>query len=313
MKPSTIIIIWSVGITVFVIFIIIIVIVLINKKEDTIDLLSKDSKIDLDQIDKLDKKDKSEFERKIRLGKIHAKNHSIIFSTIIGKNEYKNSIKRMKELGNSFKNFKIIVAVEQNTNVDDLKKLECVQILEYKSECNYTNYSYTSEKRCKAISIIRNMILEYCLEKYREFDYYCVFDSELSGMFSREGFFECFSFSGWNAMACNGLLKKVANDRQFEYIYHDIENFVSKNEDFIQVNSKDFKNKIGSIMNPIKISKKIKKVNSAFGGCIIYPLKCLNNCRYSSYFFDHSSLHYSMIFNNLDKIFINPRWIVYKY
>ncbi len=325
MKPAAIIAIWAICMTILVVVVVIIVLAVVRKSKNKSTKDGKDVQMNFKTIGtEMEKKDIDEFKRKVRLGKVHAKNHSIVFATILSKKNYLSSVSKVSELGREFSKCRVIVAVELGRKTDDLERFTNVEIVHYKHDKNLEELSYSSPKRNKQIAMIRNMILEYCLEHYRSYDYYCVFDSKLTGQFSNDGFFECFSYSDWHAIACNGLIKKVANDTQFEYIYPDVENYVEKGEDFIQITSSDFRKRIAQIMPPFEIDQNMKRVNSAFGGCIIYPLRILNNCRfvhifdfnmyrYSSYFYDHSSLHRSMHENDLSKIYVNPKWIVYHY
>lgn len=282
--------------------------------------------------------------RKASVGINHVRNKSIVFCTILDKKrDGCKSICRMLQLGEFFKEFHIIVSyveideddMSRGANKDKYKdkykdryrdKLKTFQsclrkitnhpkitLLKFPPICEYSKYSLSNVWRSKYLSIIRNKMLTWSLENYRHMDYNCVFDSGVTGGFNRDGFFECFSYTGWDGISCNGLMKKIANDTDFEYIYWDVENLVTNNEKFSLLGFEEFKKKLVTTRQYIPINKDVKRVKSSFGGCIIYQHRILNNCRYTKDYFDHSSLHKSMRKNGFKNIFINPRWVVFYY
>jgi hypothetical protein len=187
-----------------------------------------------------------------------------------------------------------------------------VVILNYDPDLEFRHLSKLSDERSRNLSEIRNSMLTHATEHYRSHDYYCVFYSGLLGPFDRDGFFGSLSRTGWHAITCNGIDKKIANDNEFEYVATGLDYYIPIGEDIPKVGTKEYKERVYSMtpFHPPFSSSNWIKVRSAFGGCMIYRLRQLNNCKYSADYYDHVSLHWWMNNINLSNIYINPNWMV---
>lgn len=315
------IIIWSISVTVIVALVVVVVTALLVKSKNKKRMMGVmrsvtelDDSIPRDDFKQYGKLDIGEFKRKARLGRAHARKNKIIFSTIIETDNYIQSIARMYSIGKQFSSFVILVCKSSNMTLKELEGHSEIVILNYDPDLEYRHLSKMSEERSRNLSEIRNSILIHATENYRSYEYYCVFYSGLAGPFDRDGFFGSLSKSGWIAVTCNGIDKKIANDKEFEYVARGLEYYVPIDESIPKVGSKEYKEKIFPnipFYQPFPLASQMMRVRSAFGGCIIYRLRQLNNCKYSEEYYDHVSLHWWMIQSKLSKIYINPNWLVF--
>lgn len=257
------------------------------------------------------KSESVEFERRVKTGRKHALQRAIVFSCVLTGSDYQISVARMYSLGRCFRDFRILLARHRDFKSEDLekKKDDRLEIIDYSED--FSGLSPSNPRRSEIIAEIRNRLLTRALDGFRSFDYYCVFDPDVRGQFLREGFFECLSYVGWHAMACNGVRRKITAGEKFDFIQADVENLVGLQEEFPMIASPEFKKKLLDSMHPFPFSGELIPVRSYFGGCILYPLRTLSGCRYSADYPEHASLHQWMEDSDLEEIFVNPRWVVF--
>lgn len=271
-----------------------------------------DSSLVEDDYISLEKSRLIEMKQDAKIGRTHSRKHSIVFSCILQDGiDYATSIARMISLGKEFQEMHILVAKKVDKSTPDLDRLDFVTCIEFPQDYEIETKSSTDPDRSFAIAAIRNQLLELALEQFRHYDYYCVFSTTLDSYFCEDAFFSNFSFTGWHAIFCNGLIKRIVSEDYVDYTVANPEFMIIDEEEFCSITSKRFKLKISETMQPLPRDTGMIRMRSAFGGCTVYPLRCLQNCRYDGRFYDHLSLHKSMYSQGYDRMFLNTDWIVF--
>tara|TARA_Y100000310_G_C20549874_1_gene747514 strand:- start:111 stop:1076 length:966 start_codon:yes stop_codon:yes gene_type:complete len=177
--------------------------------------------------------------------------------------------------------------------------------------------------RCKLIADARNKYLVTVEKKYSDYDYIVIVDSDMLGIFP-EGLFSSLGAEEdlqWDAVTSNGI-----DFYQGRCIYYDIFPHMDENGEVYTSYKRLAAGELWhpGLQKPYPMFSGFVKVKSAFGGMGIYKTGSIAGARYSTYKLnneltsiwgdklcdtscsEHVALHYDMINNGFDKIYINP-------
>jgi hypothetical protein len=132
-----------------------------------------------------------------------------------------------------------------------------------------------------------------------------VIDFDLDGPVSASGLATSFAYDSWHAMASNGIMSNR------KALYDTIE--------FVSVESKAkplSKDSFNFSRTLFQRGEPPQRVKSAYGGCVLYNLKPIieKDVQYvvpdDFVVSEHVGFHLAMINQGLDKIYVNPSFIV---
>lgn len=163
--------------------------------------------------------------------------------------------------------------------------------------------------RIRKMATLRNIYMDHIRHYYQDFDYLCVMDMDLEGDLFMDGFLHSIGLLDpkMDGVACNGMIK--TDDDTF--YYYDSFAYFEEHEtpyltDFSQKSEHD--NYVHIYMTQLYISHMTPdRVQSAFGGCVVYNMKSVIDSRYdfspSNFMCEHTFFHRGK------RIYVNPRMV----
>jgi len=161
-----------------------------------------------------------------------------------------------------------------------------------------------SKNRMKKMATYRNIVKKYVDNKFSDYDYFMVIDTDASGGFSLNGLAHSFGISNnWDMMSAYGSTGVVLTLGNL--IYHDYIALCNN----ISVNSIKDAIKI----NLINKNDELVPVNNAFGGLTIYKMSSIKNVEYiphdNNYICEHTIFSNNMKMNGYNNFYINPKLV----
>lgn len=236
-----------------------------------------------------------------------------------------NNLHKICSVGEKFKEYKIIIF--ENDSVDTTKTLlnnlknsnSNIEILS--ENLHRQKYGSSQDKdRIVALAEYRNRLKNYAKDKYSNYDFICVIDTDFLD-FSTNGFFNSFGYFAHdtNLGAMSGYSYKIMNcifDNQESLWNYDSwayrEYWWNNWQTQQKVGYVNYDRMIwyGFCIPPVGLVP--KQVNSSFGGCCIYKsLYYFDNVAYDSFDCEHVCFHYNLYSQNKEfKLFVNPSQIM---
>jgi len=271
------------------------------------------------------KKNQTEYDNYVKKGFETMKTKSIVFCGLFQNSAYifDKFKKKMETLQPYFKDMKIVVFEndssdnsrvlllnweKENKNVDIYK----VENNEYNLLKNDSakNHGVFSGGRMKKMATYRNLLKTYVEQKYSNYDYYAVIDTDIRGPISLNGIAYSFGIEQdikWDMISAFGVTAGILSLNNYAYydqlaLYH-MKTYL---DIFKALKYYPIKNR--------KIGDKPKKVKSAFCGLAIYKMASVKNVDYTpkdgNYICEHIIFHNNMIDKGHENIFINPNMLI---
>lgn len=194
------------------------------------------------------------------------------------------NISRLKTLGGYFKH--CLITILENNSTDKtpqlLENAGVERIIEKRSK---PDFSPLSPERFSYLAELRNDLLN---EIPKEFDYFLVYDLDITGGFSYDGVMHSLSLQK-EAVVSNGLIYENNKRKMYDWLAYRISAGVISPE-------------YGNLF--FNRGDKSFKINSAFGGMGLYDKSCLRNRYNDNYGCEHVGFH-----QGLD-VWFNPSQIV---
>lgn len=269
--------------------------------------------------------DNIETKYRIKIGKKLAKDKKIVICGLARdiKDKLNKNIKRLEDIGNSFKEYKIVIF--ENDSSDGTRELiknwrdnnSNVILISccYDGNCDCRlnrNSSYhngtLSKERIERMAEFRNRYLDIVKKDYKDYDYMLVADLDLEGSCSIDGLLHSLTFlNDYDAISINGRfgipgtlgLGTMAYD-SLAYVSAD-----SSDEDYnSEITHKDMVKKIIKMNYQINTTdiNTITPVKSSFNGMAIYNIDSINSRYYPLLNCEHIGFHRNL------KMGINRFW-----
>lgn len=271
------------------------------------------------------RKHKEEVDR----GRVWAKDKRIVVAGLLqnAADQVPDLQARCKRIVTHFKDYRIIVLENNSTDGsreellawaahDPRVKVLCQNpYIANADECFIDGSSGVKDKspmpnRIRKMATLRNIYLTHIGHYYKDFDLLCVMDMDLEGELFADGFFHgvgVLSSPKVDAVACNGMLK--TDDDAF--YYYDSFAYVEEHDppvlnDMSEKSEHD--NYVHIYMTQLYCSQMTPdRVQSAFGGCVLYKLAPALQARYdfsqNSFVCEHTYFHQKM------RLYVDPRMV----
>lgn len=274
------------------------------------------------------KNDLKKYKNEVEEGKKKAINSKIVIAGLLqnGANQIPELKERCNQITTHFKDHRIVIL--ENNSIDssrndllewarynDRLKILCQDpFITNSDECNIigsTGVKDTSPmpNRIRKMASLRNIYMDHINHYYKDFDYLCVMDMDLEGELFIDGFFHGLGLINpkIDGVACNGMIK--TEDGSFYYydsFAHVEENDPPHMTDIAQKSEHD--NYVHIYMTQLYSTQMVPdRVQSAFGGCVVYNLKSIINNRYdfsqNTFMCEHTFFHHNK------RIYVDPRMI----
>lgn len=236
-----------------------------------------------------------------------------------------SNLSKLDLIGSRFSEYKIIIF--ENDSKDStksiLQKIKNINsnIEIFSQDLQRKKYGSSQDKeRIVALAEYRNTLKKYAKEKYSDYDFVCVIDTDFLD-FSINGFFNSFGyFSNDNSLsAMSGysysIMNCIYNDKKSlwnydSWAYRDYwwNNWQAQEKG--EFSNYDRMIWYGFHIPPVGLVP--KQVNSSFGGCCIYKSSYyFSDISYDSFDCEHVCFHYNLYSqNNGFKLFVNPSQIM---
>ena len=233
-----------------------------------------------------------------------------------------NSINRLVQLGESAKNYKIVIF--ENDSIDKtkiiLEKLSSandnIHIL---SETNNRTHfgSVRDSKRTIALAEYRNKLKEYAIKCFSEYDYVIVTDLDFID-FSTEGVYNSF---GWLTRFGDKIDAIAGNSYEYRYVTSDTVKSLRNYDSWAfrynwwselpELPSMAYNRMLWFELFVMPVGLPIIPVNSAFGGMTIYKMDKFKLGSYDGKDCEHVRFHYSLKQNIPNfQLVLNPSQIM---
>jgi len=151
----------------------------------------------------------------------------------------------------------------------------------------------------------RNGYLRHAVERFAEFDYLIVLDTDLAGGFSREGVANTLGHDGWDMVGSYGIQVRPYAGRQDYPVFFDAWAYRDvghpEAHDYGELNPRIYRR--GQPLLPLW---------SCFGGLAVYRMEALRaGCRYEGGDCEHVMLHRRMRRRGFGRLFMNPSQMVW--
>jgi len=273
------------------------------------------------------KNDLKKYKHEVDEGIKKAKNSRIVIAGLLQNGAYQipELRERCKKICEPFKDYRIVIL--ENNSIDssreDLlywaKYDERVKILcqdpfvANSEECNLDGFNGDKDTspmphRIRKMATLRNIYMDHINHYYKDFDYLCVMDMDLEGEFFMDGFFHGMGLINpkIDGVACNGMMKTEES-----FYYYDSFAYIEEHDppyltDISQKSEHD--NYVHIYMTQLYSSQMIPdRVQSAFGGCVVYNLKSMLEKRYD--FSQNNFMCEHTFFHQGKTIYVDPRMI----
>jgi len=275
-----------------------------------------------------------DFDNKMLKGLGHISNKRIVFSSLCRNAEkiIPHAFKNISNCVAKFKDYRVLIfendsadntrqqikySIEQQTDKDKWILMDCCS--NGSCECilgisNPKSHGALSISRIEKMANYRNEVLNLVREKYKDFDYFVVYDFDIRGGIFMEGFFQTFhNYQDWDAVMSRGL-------KPFPFTYG-LYNCVHDAQAYVKDNPGEYDdNVVAKFLNQqyylrgSTLGAEYIKVRSAFNGLGIYKMNSVINSEYypgkNNVLCEHVGLHENMIKLGNDKIFINQSLIL---
>lgn len=236
-----------------------------------------------------------------------------------------NNLSKISTIGNQFADYKIIIFENDSTDstkdiLNNLKNNNTnIEILS--EDLNRQKYGSSQDKdRIVALAEYRNVLRLYAKNKYPDYDFVCVIDTDFID-FSINGFLNSFGYFSQDSdlSAMSGYSYRIMNciygDKQSLWNYDSwaYREYWWNNwqaQDKTEFANYDRMIWYGYCIPPVGLVP--KQVNSSFGGCCIYKSSYyFSDVSYDSFDCEHVCFHYGLYSkNNGFKLFVNPSQIM---
>ena len=271
--------------------------------------------------------DLKKYKHEVDEGKKKAKNSKVIIAGLLQNGAYHipDLKERCREIVSHFDDYRIVI-LENNSidsSRDDLldwaRYNERVKILcqdpyvTNSEECNILGSSGVKDtspmpSRIRKMAMLRNIYMDHINHYYKDFDYLCVMDMDLEGDLFIDGFFHAVGLLNpkIDGVACNGLIKT-----EDSFYYYDSFAYVEEHDppSMSDIASKsEHDNYVHIYMTQLYSTQMIPdRVQSAFGGCVVYNLKPMLQKRYD--FSQTAFMCEHTFFHERRRIYVDPRMI----
>jgi len=273
------------------------------------------------------KNDLKKYKHEVEEGKKKAKPSKIVIAGLLQNGAYHipELKQRCREIVAHFQDYRIIIL--ENNSIDtsradllewarynDRVKILCQDpYVTNSEECNITGSSGVKDtspnsSRIRKMATLRNIYMDHINHYYKDFDYLCVMDMDLEGDLFMDGFFHGLGLLNpkIDGVACNGLIKT-----EDSFYYYDSFAYVEEHDapflsDIAEKSEHD--NYVHIYMTQLYSTQMIPdRVQSAFGGCVVYNLKPMLEKRYD--FSQNTFMCEHTFFHENKKIYVDPRMI----
>ena len=273
------------------------------------------------------KNDLKKYKNEVEEGKKKAAGSKIVIAGLLqnGADQIPELMDRCHKIVEHFKDYRIVVL--ENNSIDssrddllewarynDRVKILCQDpFVSNSEECNITGSSGVKDtspmpNRIRKMATLRNIYMDHINHYYNDFDYLCVMDMDLEGELFIDGFFHGLGVINpkVDGVACNGQIKT-----EDSFYYYDSFAYIEEHDppymtDIAEKSEHD--NYVHTYMTQLYSSQMIPdRVQSAFGGCVIYNFKSMSERRYdfspSMFMCEHTFFHQGK------RIYVDPRMI----
>lgn len=275
------------------------------------------------------KNDMQKYKQEVEEGKKKAKGSKVIVAGLLQNGAYHipELKERCQKIVGHFKDYRIIIlennSIDASRNgllewsqYDDRVKILCQDPYVVNSEeCMITGSSGIKDtspmpNRIRKMATLRNIYMDHIQHYYKDFDYLCVMDMDLEGNLFLDGFFHGLGLisSKIDGVACNGMIKT-----EDAFYYYDSFAYVELHDppflsDIAEKSQHD--NYVHTYMTQLYSSQMVPdRVQSAFGGCVLYRLQPMLEKRYDfspdNFMCEHTFFHQGA------KIYVDPRMIFF--
>lgn len=215
---------------------------------------------------------------------------------------------RIERTGAMFSDYKVVI-FENDSKDNTAKQLEqwaqanaAVTVVSERRG-DPVNPGLRCLNRAERMAVYRNKYRELIADKYSDYDYVIVIDTDLPGGWSYDGICNTFGQDvDWDFVGSNGLVAKNFEGTANRLLYYDAWAFRWEDS--------------WSPVTPVSINNKswprgepMLKVNSAFGGLGIYKTKAMSIAKYDGTDCEHVPFHRKMTECGMTKLFMNPSQI----
>lgn len=273
------------------------------------------------------KNDLKKYKEEVDDGKKKAKDSRVVVAGLLQNGAYHipELKERCQKIVRQFKDYRIVIL--ENNSIDssreDLlewaRQDERVKVLcqdpyvTNSDECNIMGASGIKDtspmpSRIHKMATLRNIYMDHIRHYYKDFDYLCVMDMDLEGDLFIDGFFHGLRLIGpkVDGVACNGLIKT-----EDAFYYYDSFAYLEEHDppfmsDISEKSQHD--NYVHIYMTQLYSTQMVPdRVQSAFGGCVVYNLKRMLEKRYD--FSQNTFMCEHTFFHQGRKIYVDPRMI----
>jgi len=231
------------------------------------------------------------------------------------------NLEKIATIGIKFADYKIILFENDSkdttaTIINNLiEKNRNIELLSINN--NRQKYGSSQDKeRIVALAEYRNNLKNYAKNKYPEYDFVCVIDTDfldfsINGLFNSFGYFaqddNIGAMSGYSYRIMNCIYdnkQSLWNYDSWAYREYWWNNWQSQEKtEFVNYDRMIW---YGFCIPPIGLTP--KQVNSSFGGCCIYKsIYYYSDVNYDSFDCEHVCFHYNLYSKNSNfKLFVNP-------
>lgn len=298
----------------------------------------KTSGMSMTQSIKFIQEDLEEYQSQVKRGAMRAKKSRIVIAGLLQNAAFQ--IPRLRDqckiIAASYQDYRVVIV--ENNSKDESRKY----LLEWAAkdpkviilcqdpfvtqakECDI-NYLFARTvpddhspmpQRIQKMAFLRNIYMEHIHQYYKNYDFLCVMDMDLQGLFPLDGLMHTMYLLDSNSqggksidgVAGNGMLLRDSED----FYYYDSFAFVEENESPMWEDARSKSEHDTYVHQNItqRYSSQMMpdKVRSAFGGVALYRLPAVIKNRY-----DYSSTHYSCehsFFHRTLSIWVNPRLLL---
>jgi hypothetical protein len=139
-------------------------------------------------------------------------------------------------------------------------------------------------------------------ERWSDFDYVCVVDTDLPGGWSYDGIAHSFGSAAWDFVGSNGIIYQRQRLNPNQALHYDVWAFRT------QGSYVPLEGRVGNLMS-FRRGERMLPVYSCFGGLGLYRMPAWLSAEYSGTDCEHVPLHRGMRRAGYDRQFLNPSQI----
>jgi hypothetical protein len=161
-----------------------------------------------------------------------------------------------------------------------------------------------SLQRATWLAHCRNRYRESIVERYRDYDYVIVVDTDLPGGWSYEGIAHTFGQDDWDFIGSYGIQRRPqARPGRRNYYHYDV-------WAFRPAVGTEARRLVDHCELELSRGDPILPVESCFGGVGVYRMDCMKAARYEGYDCEHVAFHENLRRAGVNRFFLNPNQIV---